>query len=83
VGGRVLATSIPDPVPEALGRVLRLRMRDELLAVEQFDSLLEAKVLVTDRKEKYNTCRTHSALGMLTPVEFSEAVVATNQLQLT
>jgi transposase InsO family protein len=50
-------------------------MRDQLLAVEQFDSLLEAQVLVADWKEEYNTCRPHSALGMLTPVEFSEAVV--------
>jgi putative transposase len=58
------------------------RMRDELLAIEQFDSLLEAQVLVADWKEEYNTYRPHSALGMLTPVEFSEQW-STNQLQLT
>ena len=48
------------------------RMRDELLAVEQFDTLLEAKVLVADWQEEYNTYRPHSALGMLTPAEFAE-----------
>lgn len=48
------------------------RMRDELLAVEQFDSLLEAQVLVTDWRIEYNTYRPHSALGMLTPTEFAE-----------
>jgi putative transposase len=58
------------------------RMRDELLAIEQFDSLLEAQVLVADWKEEYNTYRPHSALGMLTPVEFAEQW-STNQPQLT
>jgi putative transposase len=58
------------------------RMRDELLAIEQFDSLLEAQVLVAVWKEEYNTYRPHSALGMLTPAEFSEQW-STNQLQLT
>ena len=48
------------------------RMRDELLAVEQFDTLLEAQVLVADWRTEYNTYRPHSALGMLTPVEFAE-----------
>jgi putative transposase len=48
------------------------RMRDQLLAVEQFDSLLEAQVLVADWRTEYNTYRPHSALGMLTPIEFAE-----------
>ena len=58
------------------------RMRDELLAIEQFDTLLEAQVLVADWQEEYNTYRPHSALGMLTPAEFAERW-RTNQLQLT
>lgn len=58
------------------------RMRDELLALEQFDSLVEAQVLVADWREEYNTYRPHSALGMLTPVEFATQW-STNQLQLT
>jgi len=58
------------------------RMRDELLAIEQFDTLLGAQVLVADWKEEYNTYRPHSALGMLTPAEFAGRWT-TNQLQLT
>jgi putative transposase len=48
------------------------RMRDELLAIEQFDTLLEAQVLVTDWREEYNSYRPHSSLGMLTPNEFAQ-----------
>ena len=58
------------------------RMRDELLAIEQFDNLLEARVLVADWKDEYNTYRPHSALGMLTPSEFAERW-REDQLQLT
>ena len=47
-----------------------IRMRDELLAIEQFDTLLEAQVLVADWRAEYNDYRPHSALGMLTPTEF-------------
>jgi len=57
-------------------------MRDELLTIEQFDTLLEAQVLVADWQEEYNTYRPHSALGMLTQVEFAEQWQI-NQLQLT
>jgi putative transposase len=59
------------------GRVYGSRMRDELLALEQFDSLLEAQVLVADWREQYNTYR-----PQLTPAEFAERC-QTKQLQLT
>ena len=49
------------------------RLRDELLNIEQFDSLLEAKVLNEDWRIDYNMHRPHSAHGWLTPVEFVEA----------
>lgn len=58
------------------------RMRDELLAIEQFDSLLEAQVLVSDWREEYNGYRPHSALGMLTPVEFARQWRTNNQVEL-
>jgi putative transposase len=57
-------------------------MRDELLAIEQFDTLLEAQVLVADWRREYNEYRPHSALGMLIPVEFARQW-RTNQPQLT
>ena len=48
------------------------RLRDELLAVEAFTSLLEAQVLVEDWRIEYNTVRPHSALGWHTPVEYEK-----------
>jgi Integrase core domain len=49
-------------------------MRDELLAIEQFERLLEAQVLIGDWRQEYNSYRPHSALGMLTPAEFAKAM---------
>jgi putative transposase len=54
------------------------RMRDKLLAIEQFDTLLEAQVLVADWRTEYNTYRPHSALGMLTPTEYAHHWRRTN-----
>ena len=48
------------------------RMRDELLNGWQFDSLLEAKVIIEDWRIDYNMNRPHSAHGDLTPSEFAE-----------
>ncbi len=59
------------------------RMRDELLAIEQFDTLLEAQVLVADWRTEYNEYRPHSALGMLTPAEFHRQWRTTYQPQLS
>jgi putative transposase len=59
------------------------RIRDELLAIEQFDTLLEAQVLVADWRIEYNTYRPHSALGMLTPVELADQWRRSNQPQLS
>jgi putative transposase len=49
------------------------RLRDELLAVETFDTLLEAQVLVEDWRIEYNTIRPHSALGYQTPAQYARA----------
>jgi putative transposase len=54
------------------------RLRDELLAVEAFSSLLEARVLVEDWRIEYNTVRPHSALGYLTPTDYAKAWTATH-----
>ena len=48
------------------------KLRDELLNVETFESLLEAQVLAEDFRIEYNTYRPHSSLGGLTPSEFAE-----------
>jgi hypothetical protein len=43
------------------------KLRDELLAREAFDMLLEAKVLIERWRQHYNTIRPHSALGCRPP----------------
>jgi putative transposase len=52
------------------------RLRDELLAVEAFNTLLEAQVLVEDWRIEYNTIRPHSALGYLTPTDYAKSWTA-------
>ena len=46
------------------------RVRDELLAVEVFTCLAEAKVMIEDFRQDYNRCRPHRAHGMMTPAAF-------------
>ena len=43
------------------------KLRDELLARELFDTLLEAKVLIEHWRKAYNTFRQHSSLGYRPP----------------
>jgi putative transposase len=47
------------------------RVRDELLNIEEFGSLVEARVVVEAWRIEYNTYRPHSSLGGLTPAEFA------------
>ena len=49
------------------------RLRDELLNSWQFDSLLEARVIIEDWRIDYNDHRPHTAHGDLTPAEFARA----------
>ena len=55
------------------------RLRDELLNLWRFDSLLEARVLIEDWRIDYNMRRPHSAHGELTPDEFARAWTTRNQ----
>jgi putative transposase len=48
------------------------RVRDELLAVESFSCLTEAKVMVEDFRVDYNRNRPHRAHAMMTPAAFAE-----------
>jgi putative transposase len=50
------------------------RVRDELLAVELFSCLAEARVLIEDWRQDYNHYRPHSALGMLAPAVFAASL---------
>ena len=55
------------------------RARDELLNGERFDTLLEAKVVISDWRIDYNNNRPHSSLGMLTPTEYAQRWKNQNQ----
>jgi len=65
-----------NPFVESFGS----RMRDEVLSTEQFDTLLEAQVLIGDWKHQYNNYRPHSSLGWLSPVAYAMAWKAENQV---
>jgi len=56
-----------NPFVESFGS----RVRDEVLAVEAFDSLLEAKTVIEDWRNTYNTIRPHSSLGWKTPAAYA------------
>ena len=43
------------------------KLRDELLNMEVFNTLLEAKVLIKQWRVHYNTVRPHSSLGYRLP----------------
>jgi putative transposase len=48
-------------------------MRRDLLDVEEFDSVLEARVLVDAWNHEYNTQRPHRGLGFMTPLAFARS----------
>jgi transposase InsO family protein len=56
-----------NPFVESFGR----RVRDELLSVELFSRLAEARVLIEGWRIDDNHHRPHSALGMTTPHQFA------------
>jgi putative transposase len=49
-------------------------MRDELLNGEEFDNLLEARVVIGNWLAEYNTLRPHRGLGMLTPAAYAASI---------
>ncbi len=48
-----------------------VRLRDELLNVEEFASLVEAQVAVEAWRTEYHTYRPHSSLCGTTPAEYA------------
>lgn len=52
------------------------RLRDELLNVEEFENLAEARWFARRRKEEHNHERPHSSLGYRTPAEFASQCAA-------
>jgi len=58
------------------------RLRDELLAVEIFETLKQAKALATHWRLEYNHRRPHSSLDYQTPAAFAAACVPRPPLHL-
>ena len=52
------------------------RLRDEFLAIEEFESLSAARRLTGLWRDDYNHHRPHSSLGYQTPAEFAARCVA-------
>jgi putative transposase len=59
------------------------RVLDELLDVEEFSCLAEARVVIEDWREDYNWRRPHSALGLRAPAVFAAEWAAASQPALT
>jgi len=52
------------------------RLRDEFLALEEFENLPSARLLTAAWKTEYNDCRPHSSLGYQTPNEFAGSLAS-------
>lgn len=59
------------PMQNGFVESFNVRLRDECLNETLFSSLTDARRAIKDWKEDYNTQRPHSALGNITPEEFS------------
>jgi putative transposase len=59
-----------NPFVESFGA----RVRDEVLSVEAFDSVIEAQTVINDWKDIYNHQRPHSSHGWRTPAAFAATV---------
>ena len=64
---------------EPVRRIFHSRVRDELLDVEEFACLAEARVVIDDWREDYNRHRPHSALGMRAPAVFAAEWAAASE----
>ncbi|MDI9960667.1 MULTISPECIES: IS3 family transposase [unclassified Rhodococcus (in: high G+C Gram-positive bacteria)] len=54
------------------------RVRDECLNMNEFHSLLEARVVIEDWKQDYNTRHRHSSLAYRTPNEYAASCIHTH-----
>jgi putative transposase len=61
-----------NPFVESFGS----RVRDEVLSVEAFDSVLEASTVIEDWRNIYNYKRPHGSLGWKTPAAYAETIKA-------
>jgi putative transposase len=62
-----------NPFVESFGS----RVRDEVLSVEAFDSMLEARTVIEDWRTIYNHKRPHGSLGWKTPAAYAASLKQT------
>jgi putative transposase len=60
------------PTQNAFIESFNARLRDELLNETLFTSLAQVRAALNAWKDDYNNARPHSALGNLTPTEYSD-----------
>ena len=60
------------PTQNAFIESFNARLRDELLNETLFTSLAQVRAVLSVWKDDYNNARPHSALGNLTPTEYSD-----------
>lgn len=77
VGMETLYIKPGSPWQNGFEESLNNRVRDELLNVEMFMSLLEAQVLSEDWRQRYNHKHPHSSLAWQTPAAFAGSWQAT------
>lgn len=70
------------PWQNAYSESFNSRLRDELLNVESFATVAEAKVLGKDYRHTYNEMRPHSSLGYQTPAEFARCCLLADSAPL-
>jgi putative transposase len=74
-GVTILFVEKASPQQNAFVERFHRSMRSEALNIEEFDSVLEARVVIGEWRELYNTVRRHRGIGMSTPAAFrAEAI---------
>lgn len=68
---RTLYIAPGSPWENGLAESFHSRVRDEFLALEEFESVAVARRLTDQWREDYNRCRPHSSLGYQTPCEYA------------
>jgi len=70
------------PWQNGVGESFNGKLRDECLNLELFTSLAEARIVIGDYREHYNTRRPHSSLDYRTPAAFAAVCRAAPPLRL-
>ncbi len=76
VGLKLLYVEPGSPWQNGFAESFFSRLRDELLNIEEFENLAEARWFAARRLKEHNEERPHSSLGYRTPSEFASQCAA-------